>query len=161
QLAEQVVAPPLEPLVGAHPDVDVQVARTAPAGPRRAPPGEPHGPAVLDARRDLDGVGLLLHHPALALAGRAGVLDDRAQRLAPGARAGGDHLAQDRLADPPDLAGTAAVGAGDRVRAGLGPRPLALAAHDRGADGDRRLGAEHGLLEVERDGRFEIRTARR
>ena len=51
------------------------------------------------------------------------------------------------LADPPDLAGTAALGAGDRRGARRGAAARARVAGDRGAHGDRSGAAEDRLLE--------------
>ena len=78
------------------------------------------------------------------------------------ARAGGDHLAEDRLAHPADLAGAAAVGAGRRRAC---PARRRVASQSSQATAVRTvtgvLAAEHRLLEVEVDDDLEVGAPRR
>ena len=155
---DEVVALALEALVRSSPDVDVEVAVAAAPGPDRAEAAEAQGRAGVDAGRDVDRVGLLARsagpRPGSRRTACAIVL---AVAAAAGARAGGDHLAEDRLADPAHLAGAAALGAGLRVGARRRAGGLARVARRPAVrTDDRRLGAEHGLLEVEVDRDLEV-----
>ena len=156
QLVDEVVALALEALVRSSPDVDVEVPVAAAPGPDRAEAAEAQGRPGVDPGRDVDRVGLLLDASSLAPAVGARLRDDLAEAAAAGARRRGDHLAEDRLADPAHLAGAAALGARLRVGARRRAAGLAGVARDRGAHRHRRLGAEHGLLEVDVDRHLEV-----
>ena len=159
QLVDEVVALALESLVGAdlHVDVEVAVAPAADAG--GAASSEPQRRAGVDAGGNVDRVRLVLDLAALAAAIRARLLDDLAHAAALRARAGGDHLAEDRLAHAAHLTGAAALGARLRTGAGRGARGLARLARDRGANGDRVLTAEHGPFEVDLGHHLEVLAA--
>ena len=107
---------------GRDPQVDVEVAVAAPAAPGHAPTGEAQRRAVVDAAGDLDQKRLLLGAPPLAPAVRAGGGDLLAGAAAAGAGVRGDHLAEDRLADPTYLAAAAAHRAAGGRGADPGPR---------------------------------------
>ena len=79
------------------------------------------------------------------------------------ARAGraGDDLAQQRLADPPDLAGPLAVGADDRLGARRGAPAGAGGAGGGQADRDLLAAAEDGLGELEADPHLGVGPGRR
>ena len=143
----EVVADPRVALVRAHRHVHVQVAGRTPARADRAPPGQAQrGPAV-DPAGDVDLVDAVLDQPAVAGARLARGDDHLAEPAAARAGRGRHHLAEHALADPPDLAGAGALGARDRAGAGRRPVAVARRAAHRGPDGDRKGGAEDGLLE--------------
>src|SRR5690606_39363043 len=74
---------------------------------------------------------------------------------------GGNHLAEEGLPDPLDLAAAGALQARDRAGAGLGAGGLAgLAGHGR-SDLDRLPRSEHRLVELEVDHDLEVCTPRR
>src|SRR5207248_8983422 len=117
---EKVVALAHEP--GVRPDTQVHVEVPRGPAPRagRAAAGEAQALAVVDAGRDVDGVLTVLDPAALAPALTAGRADLLAQAAAAVAGGGGDHLAEDRLADAADPARAAALRALHGRRPGLG-----------------------------------------
>jgi hypothetical protein len=100
----EVVAHALEPIVGAHPEVHVQVPCHPAPRACRAATAEAQRRAVVDTGGDVDQVRLLVGAAALtsAVAARRGDLLAGAATCR--TRAGRDHLTQDRLAHPPHLA---------------------------------------------------------
>src|SRR5690348_7158220 len=106
-----------------YPQVHVQVSGRTPAQPAGAPGRQSQSLAVVHAGGHLDDESPLLAPPAFAPAVRTGGGD--LLSCTPTARAGrgGDHLPEDRLAHPSDLAGAVAHAAGDGCR----PRPGAAA----------------------------------
>ena len=140
----------------AHPHVHVQVPGRPAAPAAGAPAREAQRRAVVDPGRHLDHKRPLLAAPALAPAVRARRGDLLTGAVAAGARRGRDHLAQDRLAHPADLAGAVADGAGDR----RGPRPGAGAeaglAGLRQPHGQLVVHAEDRLGELECHGRLGV-----
>ena len=151
---------PLVALVRCHPEMDVQVAGRATARPDRATTGQPQGRTVVDTGRHVDVERALLDDAPLAAARRARHHDDLAHAAAARARARGDHLAEQALANAAHLARTVAVGAGDRLRPGPGSGAVTCGAHHRSTDRDWYRRTEHRLLEHEVGGDFEILAAR-
>src|SRR5690606_3460956 len=135
--------------MGPDPQVDVEVARPAAPGARRAPPREPQRRAGVDAGGDVDRVGALLDDAALAAAALAGAGDDLAGAAAAGARRRLHHRADERLAHPLHVAGALALVAGHRLGALGGAGGVALLAGDGRAHRHRVLAPEHGAGEVE------------
>ena len=128
----------------------------------RAPFGPPRNPAgPWPARRRVEpsstpagmstvSVRVSVRRPSPAAVGARG-LDRLAGALAALAGDRGDHLSEDRLAHPAQLAGPLALGAADHRGAGLGPGPLARVAVDRGGHLDLALDPEDRLAEGELD----------
>src|SRR5262245_20782031 len=110
--------------VGRDVDRDIERARGTAPSADLALVREADLVALVDAGRDRHPERPLALRAALALAGRAGFLDDLALALADRARADVQHLAEHRPAGRPDLAAAAAVVAG----LGLGARLRAVAA---------------------------------
>src|SRR3954471_23366861 len=134
---------------------DEEVARRAPAQPGVALAAQADARALLHAGRDVDPVALDLPQPALAAAGRAGVLDDGAGAAAARAWPGdGEHALTLRL-DAAAVAHRADLGlrAGTRAGAAAG-RARRVRGH---RDGD--LGALDGLLEGQADRGLEVVAA--
>ncbi len=159
EIGVEIDALTAEHVVGADPELHVQVAGRSTTGTDRAPALEPQGGAGVDAGRDVDGVGLVLEPPALAGALRARILDDLARSAAAGTGAGGDHLAEQRLADLAHLTRTSALDAGDRLRSRRRAGGFAGLAGHGGAHLDLVLGAEDGFGEVEIGDHLEIGPA--
>jgi hypothetical protein len=148
---DDVVAVAHEARVGAHVDLDVDVARPPAEGARVALAREADSLAVVDPRRDVDLQLTLLGHPPGARAVRARRLDHPAG--APAARAAlrpdelAEHGARDRLQPPKPLAGRA----GRRRRAGGGARPGARGAADGDGEGHAAANAARRLDELHLD----------
>ncbi len=132
-----------------------------PRCPGRAPLGQPQGRAVVHPRRYLDGERLFLHAPALAPALGARVRDGLAGAGAARAGHAGDDLAQQRLADPPDLAGPLAVRADHRLGARRGAPAGAGGAGGGQPDRDLLAAAEDGLGELQADPHLGVGPGRR
>ena len=144
----QIDARALEDRSGSTDDVDEEGAVRPAPEPGRTVAGQAQGRALVDPGRDVDGQGALLVPPAFAAAVGARGLDELPGALA--ARAGhrGDHLAEDRLAHPPELAGPLALGTADRRWCpGRAPDPLAGVAVHRGLHLDLSLDPEDRLPE--------------
>src|SRR5258708_29933947 len=135
----------LEDGVFATPTPDIR----APGGPavaaRLALAVQANAVAGIDPGGYVDGQGLFLAHPALAVAGIAGVADDLAPALAAGA---GLLDGENRLLHA-HLALTVAGIAGLRRRPLGGARALAGLALGQGGNLNLGVGAEHGLFEIE------------
>ena len=139
--------------------VHVQIAgRPAPPAARTTARQAQRRPMV-DSRRHLDHKRPLLPPPALSPAIGAGRGDLLTDAAASGARGGGDHLTQDGLPDPPDLARPVADAAGDRGRPGPGAGAGAGRAGLGQPHGQLVLNAEDGLGELQRHGRLGILPA--
>src|ERR1700761_9635331 len=89
--------------------------------------------------------------PAVAVALGAGPREHRPVAAAVGAGLGGDHLAEERLADLADLAPPGADRAGFRVSAGRGPLTGAGRADHGGVHRELTGGTEGALRQVELD----------
>src|SRR5262249_51417045 len=140
---DDVVPLPLEDLVFADGQHDVEVSGRAAGRPRVALRLDPQTRPALDpgrnADRDLAGAALA----PLAAAIPAGLLDDASR--SPAGRAGPGHH-QDALRDPLPAASSAGR-AGLRPRPRLGSRPRAGLARDQPRDLQRRLDSDRGVLE--------------
>ncbi len=134
---------------------EVEVAVRAPVASRLAPPGEAYAAAVAHPGGDVHAQALDRPHGSRTVAGRAGVLDHRAGAAA--ARAGlgdGEHPLPLCL----DTA-TLAARAHRRCGAGLGAGPVTGRAGRMHGHLERHLSARDGLVEGDRDLRFEVRPA--
>ena len=134
---------------------DVEVARRTAVAARLALAGEADPAALADAGRDVDAVALDRPRAALAAAGRARVLDDRAGAAAARARLGDREQALTLALDPAAVAARADDRRRARLRAGARARRAALERRHR----DRDLRAVDRLLEADRDLRLEVATA--
>ena len=138
-----------------HVGDDEQVAGRSAVAARLALAGEADLAALAHARGNVDAVALDGPLAALAVAGRAGVLDDR-----PGAAALRAGLGDREQALALDLdAAPAAARADDRRRARLGAGAGAGRAALVGGDGDRHLRAGDRLVEADRDLGLEVAAA--
>ena len=140
----------------AHPQVHVQVA----GGPPRRPPAPRPGRRSVDPSSTPAGTSTTKDRssrrrpsPRQSGHGRRDLLADAA---AARAGRGRHHLAQDRLADPADLARTLAGAAGDRGGPGPGAGAGAGRAGLRQPHGQLVLDAEHGLGELQGQGRLGV-----
>ena len=132
----------------------------SPAGPPRRPPAPRPGrrrvePSSTPAGTSTTKVRSSRRRPSPRQSGH-GRGDLLAGTAATRARRGGDHLAQDRLADPADLAGTLAVAAVIGRGAGPGPDARAGLAGLGQADGQLVVHPEHRLGELQVDGRLGV-----
>src|SRR3954471_17631037 len=132
---------------------DEQVARWAAVRPWLALAGEPDLAALLDAGGDVRPVALGGAQPALAVAGGAGILDDRARAVAALAGLGDGEQPLALRLDAAALTARAHL----RARARLGARAVARAAALGRRDDDRNLGAVDRL--GERDLRLDLEVA--
>src|SRR4051794_7519481 len=130
-----------------------QVAGRAAVRPRLALAGEPDLAALLHAGGDVGPVALGGAQPALAVAGGARVLDDRARAVAALAGLGDGEQPLALRLDAAALAARAHL----RARARLGARAVARAAALGRRDDDRNLGAIDRL--GERDLRLDLEVA--
>src|SRR5690606_28491427 len=133
---EQVIAAAAEDIVVADGDLGVEVAVRAAARTGLTLARQLPTHAGVDARGYLDPDRLRCAHPALALAGRARVRDERAVAAAGPARRGGDDRAEQRSHLALHVPGSAADVARDRARPGLRARAVARLTHDGGRDVD-------------------------
>ena len=156
QGVDHVVALAGEPGMREHAQVHVEVAGRPAPGPGAAPTGQAQARAVVDPGGDVDGVGTLVGPAALppALGTGAGDLLTRAGTT--GADRARDHLAQDRLAHPAQLARALALPAPCGGGAGPGSAAVAPLAQCGDPHLDLALGAEHGLLEGEPQGELGV-----
>src|SRR6267378_1977701 len=128
-----------------NPHFDIQVAGRSAVAARLALAVQANAVAGIDPGGYGDGQGLFLAHPALTVAGIAGVADDLASALA--ARAG--LLDGENRLLHAHLALTVAGIAGLGCSALGGARTLAGLALGQGGNLDLGVGAEHGLFEIE------------
>src|SRR5258708_31688139 len=135
----------LEDGVSANPPLHVRVAGGSAVAARLALAVQANAVAGIDPGGYVDGQGLFLAHPALAVAGIAGVADD----LAPGVAAGAGMLDGANRLRHAHLALTVAGIAGLRRRPLGGARALAGLALGQGGNLNLGVGAEHGLFEIE------------
>src|SRR5579863_2911291 len=141
--------------MGPDANLHVEVAGGSAVGPRLALAGEPYTVARVHAGRHLHRQRLLLLHPALSVAVRAGVRDDLAPAVA--ARTGLLHREEALL--HAHLAAAVAGGAGHGLAALLGAAAVAdLAGHERWHVDVHRV-AEHRLLEGEGEPEAQVRAA--
>ena len=150
-----------EPVVRSNRDLDVEVARRTATRTDRAATGEPQRGAGVDARRDVDGVRLVGHDPAVARAVLARVLDDLALSAAGATHRRRHDLAEHRLTHRPNLARAPAVGTLRRAAALRRALAGTHVARDRGANTHVVLGTEDRLGERERGDRLEVGAAGR
>src|SRR5262245_28701937 len=120
-------------------DVDVDVAGSAAERPRVPLARDADALPVVDAGRNLDVKGLLLHRSSRTAAGLAGMLDDVSS-----AAAGGAGLRADELAERAVLDVTEAPGAGARRARGR------LRARREARSATRRAGNRDGVADVAR-----------
>ncbi len=148
-LRVQIDARAFEDFVGFDGDVHEERAVRSSPEPGGTVPGQAKCGAVVDACGDVDGQGAVLHPAAFTAAFGAGVVHLLPDPLAARAGRRGDHLAEDRLADPTDLAGPLALGTADRRgarrRAGS---PAGVAMH-RGVHLHLLLDPEDGVTKGE------------
>src|SRR5699024_10859047 len=146
-----VVAVPLEQVVGPHRDHDDHIAGGAAvgAGVAHAPQGK--ALVVVDAHGDADLQGLFGGHPAAAVADLAGVLDDLALAAAAGAGLLALHDSKGGALLLDDIAAAAAVGAGLGLAAGGRAAAAALGAGLLPGDGDVLFAAVDRLVKAQGD----------
>src|SRR5579884_328579 len=146
-LAIEVVAAPLENLMVAHVDDQVQIARRPAALARVAFTDQPQPHARIHARRHLDGALPDLADAPAAAARRAGAGDDPARAVTARAGLRAVERAQDRVLRKLDLAGSPALRAGIRIRSGPRPAALARIARLHAREPDRLLHASRHLFQ--------------
>ena len=161
-LAEQVVPVALEALVGLDLDGHDEVAGTSAAEARLAVAAQTQLAAGAHARRNLDVQALMGADATVAVAVRAGLVDDGALALAIRARGAGLHGAEDGLLDRGHVARAVAVRAGLLLAAGLAAGAVAVLARAEAVERNGSLAALSRLLkgDGERDGQIP-RPARR
>jgi hypothetical protein len=160
-LGDQIVVLAHEHVRGADPQMDVEVAGAATAGPDGATTGEPQRGAGVDAGGHVDLVTLVGGDAALTATRGARRGDDLAETAAATAGAGGDHLAEQALADPLDLTAAAAVAAGDGLRSLAGTGAVAVATPGGQLQRHVDLVAEHRLLEGDVGDHLDVLATRR
>ena len=159
-LGDEIVVLAVITLMGPDAQVDVEVPRSSAARAAGAAPGQAKGGAGVDAGGDIDLIRGLAGHATLTPATRTRCGDHLAHTTAPGTGARGHHLTEHALARAPDLAGTPAIGAGDRTRPGSGTRAVALIATLRELEAHLDRGPEDRLVEVEIGDHLHVLTPR-
>ena len=117
---DEIVAVSNEARVRSHFQMDEQISAPAAARTRCTSTGETKGLTPIDPTRHIDGQGDLLTFAAFATARGARGDDNLAEPATSVARHGGDHLAEQALANTANRPGAAAVGARDGLRAAAG-----------------------------------------
>ncbi len=125
----------------------IKIARRSAESPSLAQTGEADAGAVFHSRGNFGFDRPLPQNPALAFALGAGIGDDAARALT--GRAGPGHAEKSLLVA--HLSAASAGAAGDRRFAGSSPRTAAVFTGLVTPDGNLRLLAEHGFLELQSD----------
>ncbi|MNF47597.1 hypothetical protein D3C84_288040 [compost metagenome] len=150
-----MLAVALEDRVLAHIDYHIQVARRTAHRARLAFAGQANAITGIDTGRNLHRQGLVLFHPAMAMAGAARIGDHLAAAMA--ARTGLLHREEALL--HAHLTDTATGGTGHRRGAFLRPGAFADLAIDQGRHPDVDRSTAHGLFQIQLQGVAQIAAA--